>query len=60
MIRKRRAIYIYNIILLDFVHGVTDIRMLKHNVSEVGCASVFRQEALKMSETLDQATRSPE
>jgi hypothetical protein len=58
MIRKARAIYKYNIILLDFVHGVTNIRALRHGVSDAGCASVFRQEALKMLETLDQAILS--
>jgi hypothetical protein len=48
MILKRRGIYSYNIILLDFVHGVTEIQTLTHYVSDAGCASVFRQETLKM------------
>jgi len=32
---------------LDFVHYVTDIQILKNYVSNAGCTSVFRQEALK-------------
>ena len=37
--------YSYNLLLLDFVHRVTDIRTLKHYVSEANSASFFRQEA---------------
>ena len=54
MIRNTRTNYIYNIILLDSVHGV-NIQILKHYISEARCASFFRQEALNLFRPLDQA-----
>ena len=44
IIPKTRAIYLNIILLLDFVHGVTDIQILKHYVSDAGSTSVFMQE----------------
>jgi hypothetical protein len=55
IIRKTRAIYIKNILFLDFVHGVTDIQILNLYISDTGSTSVFRQEALKLLGPLDQA-----
>jgi len=48
----------YNLRLLDFVHHVTDILTLKHYISEVGYASIIRQEALILLEPLDKAILS--
>jgi hypothetical protein len=48
MICKTRAIYIKNILSLDFVRVVTDIQILKHYVSYADSTSVYIQVALKM------------
>jgi hypothetical protein len=55
MIRNTRASYIYDIILLNFVHSVTNIQTLKHFVSDASSASFFRQKALKLFHPLDEA-----
>jgi hypothetical protein len=48
IIRKTGAIYINNILFMDYVYCVADKQILKHYVSDSGCTSIFRQETLKM------------
>ena len=55
IIRKTRAIYINNILFLDYVHDVTDIQILKHYDSDACSTSIFSQEAYKVLGALDQA-----
>jgi hypothetical protein len=45
--------YRYNLLLLDFVHRVTDIKTAHCYVSEAGSASVFREEAPPLLDPLD-------
>jgi len=56
----KRAIYINIILLLDFVHGVTDTQILKYCISDATSTSVFRQKVLnfQVSSVLKYMVRS--